>query len=73
MSEDVASSLLDKNSSHQHLSDGNGIGLQNIDERIKLSYGDEYGLTIHSELDEGTEVIITIPKLSPITPVVIKR
>ena len=73
MSADVAASLLDKNSSHQHLSDGNGIGLQNIDERIKLSYGDEYGLTIHSELDEGTEVIITIPKLSPITPVVIKR
>lgn len=73
MSADVAASLLDKNSSHQHLSDGNGIGLQNIDERIKLSYGDEYGLTIHSELDEGTEVIITIPKLNPITPVVIKR
>ena len=73
MSEEIAASLLDKNSSHQHLSDGNGIGLQNIDERIKLSYGDEYGLTIHSELDEGTEVIITIPKLNPITPVVIKR
>ena len=73
MAEETVDSLLDKDSEHKHLSDGNGIGLQNIDERIKLSYGDEYGLCIESELDVGTTVIITIPKLDPITPVVIKR
>lgn len=40
---------------------GSGVGLKNVNERIKLRYGDEYGLKIESELDEGTTVIISIP------------
>ena len=72
MPPDVLSTILDKESERNHISDGNGIGLINIDERIKLSYGDEYGLSIESELDEGTTVTITIPNLPPISPVVIK-
>jgi two-component system sensor histidine kinase YesM len=40
---------------------GNGIGLKNIDGRLKLYYGDEYGLTIESELKMGTKVIVCIP------------
>ena len=71
MTPDVLSSLLDKSSEHKHLKDGNGIGLLNIDERIKLSYGDEFGLSIESELDEGTTVTILIPRLPTISPVVI--
>ena len=51
---------------------GNGIGLINIDERLKLSYGKEYGLSIQSELEEGTAVVITIPHLEPIEPVLMK-
>ena len=73
MTPETLSSLLDKDSEHRHLSDGNGIGLLNIDERIKLSYGNEYGLSIVSELDEGTSVTITIPHLPSIPPVVIKE
>ena len=73
MSPETLSSLLDKQSEHKHSKDGNGIGLANIDERIKLSYGEEYGLSIESELDEGTTVTITIPHLPPIEPVVIKH
>ena len=72
MPPDVLSTILDKERERNHISDGNGIGLINIDERIKLSYGDEYGLSIESELDEGTTVTITIPNLPPISPVVIK-
>ena len=53
-------------------STGNGIGLRNIDERIKLSYGSKYGLSIWSEPDEGTVVTILIPHLPPIEPVVVK-
>ena len=53
-------------------STGNGIGLRNIDERIKLSYGRKYGLSIWSEPDEGTVVTILIPHLPPIEPVVVK-
>ena len=35
----------------------------NVDERIKLIYGEQYGVTIESELDEGTTATIIIPKL----------
>lgn len=39
----------------------NGVGLKNVNERIKLCYGSEYGIEIESELDVGTTVIISIP------------
>lgn len=73
MAPDVLSTLLDKESERNHSKEGNGIGLINIDERIKLSYGDEYGLCIESELDEGTTVTITIPHLEPIEPIIVKH
>ncbi|MBU3112774.1 sensor histidine kinase [Clostridium lacusfryxellense] len=38
-----------------------GIGIKNIDERIKLFFGDEFGLTVKSELNKGTTVIVRIP------------
>jgi two-component system sensor histidine kinase YesM len=40
---------------------GTGIGLMNIDERIKLTFGDAYGLLIQSEEGAGTSVTIRIP------------
>ncbi|MBS4208339.1 histidine kinase [Bacillus sp. FJAT-50079] len=40
---------------------GQGIGLQNIDERIKLSFGEEYGVQIESEQGKGTRVIVSLP------------
>lgn len=39
-----------------------GVGLKNIRERIKLLYGDEYGVEIMSKYRCGTTVRITIPK-----------
>ncbi len=41
---------------------GSGIGVRNVDQRIKLYFGEEYGLHIDSELDEGTTVTIHLPK-----------
>ncbi|ANW97661.1 hypothetical protein CSTERTH_00745 [Thermoclostridium stercorarium subsp. thermolacticum DSM 2910] len=38
-----------------------GIGLKNIDERLRLFYGENYGLIIESERGKGTTVIIRIP------------
>ena len=38
-----------------------GIGLKNVHERIVLTYGKPYGLTIVSEEDEGTTVTIRLP------------
>jgi two-component system sensor histidine kinase YesM len=42
---------------------GSGIGLINVHQRIKLYFGEEYGLQIKSELDEGTTIIIHLPKI----------
>lgn len=37
------------------------IGINNVNDRIKLLYGDKYGVTITSELNTGTTVKIIIP------------
>lgn len=39
-----------------------GFGVYNVDQRIKLYFGEKYGIAIHSKKDEGTRVVITIPK-----------
>jgi two-component system sensor histidine kinase YesM len=41
-----------------------GIGLRNIEERIKLYFGEKYGLTIDSKLHEGTHVSLFLPIIS---------
>lgn len=38
-----------------------GIGLYNINNRIKLYYGDDFGLKIHSRPRNGTLVTLTLP------------
>lgn len=40
----------------------NGIGVKNVHERIQLTYGSQYGLTIQSVEDEGTKITIRIPR-----------
>jgi len=43
--------------------DKTGIGIRNVNNRIKIYFGEEYGIQIYSELDEGTRVTITMPKI----------
>ncbi|QLG40805.1 sensor histidine kinase [Paenibacillus sp. E222] len=38
-----------------------GCGVRNVNDRIKLYYGRDYGLVIHSEPGIGTEVSIVLP------------
>lgn len=38
-----------------------GIGLPNVDRRMKLVYGEDYGITIESKLDNYTKITITLP------------
>lgn len=40
---------------------GSGIGVKNVNERIKLYFGTGYGLEIQSEPDEGTVVTAHLP------------
>ena len=37
------------------------VGLNNVNQRIKLYFGSEFGLTIKSKREEGTKITITIP------------
>ena len=39
-----------------------GIGLKNVNDRLKLLYGPQYGLDIKSVYNEGTQIKIIIPK-----------
>lgn len=48
---------------HKENSDRTGIGIKNVNDRIKIYFGDAYGLSITSELDEGTCVKIRMPKV----------
>lgn len=38
-----------------------GIALRNINRRLKLNYGDKYGLEIFSVLGKGTSMVLTLP------------
>ena len=42
---------------------GSGVGILNVHNRLKLLFGEEYGLSIKSELDYGTKVTIHIPSI----------
>lgn len=42
---------------------GSGVGLQNVQSRIRLYFGPGYGLTIESEPDLGTKVTFRLPAI----------
>jgi len=62
MRPEVAAGLLDGRR-HEPSGKGSGIGVVNVHQRIQLTFGRQYGLTIQSEPDEGTLVRIRIPVL----------
>ncbi len=42
---------------------GGGIGLSNVDARLRATFGDRYALRIESRLGQGTTVVMTVPNL----------
>ena len=50
--------MTDEKRVHKH---GSGVGLVNVNNRIKIVFGKEYGIVVESEPDEGTTVSICIP------------
>ena len=44
-------------------SDHTGIGIKNVNDRLKIYFGSSYGITIDSAPDEGTRVYIKMPKV----------
>ena len=63
MPPEVAEHLLDENRP-QTRSSGSGIGVRNVHRRIRLTFGEGYGLTVFSEPDEGTTVRVRLPALT---------
>ena len=56
--------LLEPSASDEHQSDtGSHYGLCNINKRMKLQYGEHYGLSFESRPGEGTKVILHLPSL----------
>ena len=43
---------------------GGGIGLANVDARLRATFGERYALRIESELGQGTTAIMTVPNLA---------
>lgn len=56
MSREQISSIMQRETT-----DRTGIGIRNVDDRIKIYFGSRYGLRITSELDVGTCVEIRMP------------
>lgn len=56
--EEVELVLTDSDRIHKR---GSGVGLINVNNRIQMLFGKEYGLVIESEPDEGTTVSICMP------------
>ncbi|MEG1138311.1 MAG: sensor histidine kinase [Lachnospiraceae bacterium] len=44
-------------------SKSNGVGIYNVQNRLQLYYGKEYGLFYESKIQNGTSVMIRIPKI----------
>ena len=65
MPEEMVGKLLTEN---EHVpKHGSGVGVINVHNRIRIRFGEQYGLEIESEPDEGTTVRIRIPYI-PYTP-----
>ena len=65
MPEEVVESLLNPNGPAAAAgAKGSGIGFRNVHRRIRLTFGEGYGLEVFSEPDEGTTVRIRLPALT---------
>lgn len=58
MSPEQAASILEEDAQ-----DRTGIGIKNVNDRLQIYFGKQYGLHISSELDVGTRVEIRMPKI----------
>ena len=58
MDEETLAHIYDRHKVNYH---SNGVGVYNVQKRLQLYYGSEYGITYESKKGEGTTATITIP------------
>ena len=49
----------------QGVASGTGVGLRNVDERLRKTYGEEYRLLTRDNAPRGTVVVVRIPAAAP--------
>lgn len=59
MDETVLCTIFDEKETSRRQS---GVGVPNVQKRLKLYYGEEYGITYESRPGEGTKAVIRIPR-----------
>lgn len=59
MDEETLNHLFDKKEKSEK---SNGVAIENVNRRLKLYYGEDYGLFYESRINAGTTVSIVIPK-----------
>lgn len=62
MSQEKINEIMNGRKKEEKLRGLSSVGIKNVDERIKLNYGRDYGIRIVSELGEYTKVYVTIPR-----------
>lgn len=67
MDEETLKKLIERTNTFNKDSSQKSIGLSNIQERIHLKYGSQYGIKIQSAPQQGTTVSVTIPAVFPHT------
>ena len=60
MTEEIRSKILSDEIEPENIS-GSGIGVRNVNERIQLRFGKEYGIFYESEEGKGTTVTYVLP------------
>jgi len=63
MKQNIVDNLMSE-TKHVSSKRGSGIGVKNVNERIKIYFGEQYGIDIQSEPDEGTLIIVHLPAIS---------
>lgn len=58
MEQETLEHIYEKHKVNYH---SNGVGVYNVQKRLQLYYGNEYGITYESKVGEGTTATITIP------------
>ncbi len=62
MDQETLQHIFEKSKAHE-LEKSNGVGVYNVHMRLRLYYGEKYGLTFYSEEGLGTKVVARLAKL----------
>ncbi|MGV3487588.1 MAG: cache domain-containing sensor histidine kinase [Tuberibacillus sp.] len=62
INKDILPTLLDEERAEDEV-ETNGIGLNNVHRRIRMRFGNPFGLVIHSQTDKGTTVTVRLPMI----------